>query len=115
MKLFGKKKPKKAKPTLADEFSTATKKRDTINKNYTTMKPQVTKLITKYKDALTTHVDISGSIITLHLIEKYKTIFPDGFFAFADKLGLNIEPTCMSDRYSGSYNYRAFDVRVKSK
>ncbi len=113
MGLFGKKKSKRKQVTTSDEFIKATKERDLINKNYVTIKPQVTKLIAKYKDALTTHASISGDVITLHLIEKYNEIYPDGFFAFADKLGLNIEPTCMSGRYPSEY--RAFDVRVKGK
>ena len=115
MGLFGKKKPKRKQVTTSDEFTKATKERDLINKNYATIKPQVIKLIAKYKDALTTHASISGDVITLHLIDKYLEIYPDGFFAFADKLGLNIEPTCMNGRYASQYTYRAFDVRAKNK
>ena len=115
MGLFGKKKPKRKQVTTSDEFIKATKERDRINKNYSIIKPQVTKLIAKYKDSLTTHASISGDIITLHLIDKYKVIYPDGFFAYADKLGLNIEPSCMNSRYPSENTYRAFDVRAKSK
>ena len=43
----------------------------------------------------------------------YDTDFPDGFFALADKLGLNIEPICNSG-YSSEHGKR-FNVRAKSK
>ncbi len=40
--------------------------------------------------------------------------YPDGFFAFADKLGLNVEPICGSG-YGSRNDNRQIIVRAKVK
>ena len=112
MGLFRKKKavvvPKTAVQKLNEEIK--------INTNAVTslerLKPRLNKLITHYKKQLDTDSHVYGIGVTLHLAKGF-TKFPDGFYAFADKLGLNIEPACTS-----SYNYKeepTFTVRAKSK
>ena len=76
------------------------------------LKPRVNKLITHYKKQLDSHTHVYGSGITLQFAKGFTT-YPDGFYAFADKLGLNIEPRCGS-----TYSYEpepSFVVKAKSK
>ena len=80
--------------------------------NLERLKPRINKFITHYKKLLDPHTLVYSGAITLSFKEGFKG-YPDGFFAFADKLKLNIEPMCES-----TYNYKAeksFVVRAKSK
>jgi len=76
------------------------------------LKPRLNKFIAQYKKQLSTYNYIHSSGVTLHLAKGIKT-YPDGFYAFADKLGLNVLPICGS-RYS--YDEEpSFVVSAKSK
>ncbi len=86
-----------------------------INTNTVTslerLKPRLNKFITHYKRQLHSDSHVYGTGVTLHFSKGIVT-YPDGFYAFADKLGLNIEPICGS-----TYNYSpepSFIVRAKS-
>ena len=76
------------------------------------LKPRLNKLITHYKKQLDSSSHVYGIGITLHF-SKGIINYPDGFYAFADKLGLNIEPLC-SSRYSFEAE-PSFVVRAKYK
>jgi hypothetical protein len=98
---------------------TATQKINAEIKTYTTtvdklerLKPRLNKLITHYKKQLQLHTHVYGHGITLTFIKGDG--YPDGFYAFADKLGLNIEPICSNNSY-GSNEEKSFVVRAKSK
>jgi len=88
-----------------------------INTNAVTslerLKPRLNKLITHYKKQLAPdRSHVYGIGVTLQFA-KGITTYPDGFYAFADNLGLNIEPMCAS-----RYSYEAepsFVVRAKTK
>lgn len=76
------------------------------------LKPRLNKLITHYKKHLDSNSHVYGIGVTLRFAKGF-TKYPDGFYAFADKLGLNIEPVCGS-----TYSYSpepSFIVRAKSK
>ena len=76
------------------------------------LKPRLNKLITHYKKQLQKHTHVYGNGITLTFIKGVNG-YPDGFYAFADKLGLNIEPI-----FTSKYNYhedKSFVVKAKSK
>ncbi len=80
--------------------------------NLERLKPRLNKLITHYKKQLGSYNYVHSGGITLNFA-KGITNYPDGFYAFADKLGLNIEPQC-----SSNYNYSpepTFVVSAKSK
>jgi len=84
---------------------------DAIN-NLERLKPRLNKLITHYKKQLDSYSHVFGGGITLSLLKGINS-YPDGFYAFADNLGLNIEPICGS-----SYGYsdeKSFTVKVKHK
>ncbi len=63
--------------------------------NLERLKPRLNKLITHYKKQLDPYSHIFGIGITLTFAKGFNN-YPDGFYAFADKLGLNIEPICGS-------------------
>jgi len=116
MGLF-KKKKKKAKvveKTASQQLNEEIKTHTTTVDNLERLKPRVNKLITYYKKQLpqSSRKYVHGSGITLTFAKGF-TVYPDGFFAFADKVGLNIEPLC-SNRYD--YNPElSFVVRAKTK
>ncbi len=83
----------------------------TVN-NLERLKPRLNKLITHYKKQLQKHTHVYANGITLTFIKGNG--YPDGFYAFADKLGLNIEPICSNNSYSYSEE-KSFIVRAKSK
>ncbi len=113
MGLFRRKKkavvvPKTASQNLDIEIKTHATAVVTLER----LKPRVNKLITHYKKQLDSHTHVYGNGITLSFITGFPN-YPDGFYAFADKLGLNIEPICGS-----TYNYReekSFVVKAKNK
>jgi len=112
MGLFRRKKKNAVIVTLAQNLGKELDKHDKKIDIYLRTKPQLLKLIKKYKTSLTTHAHIYDGIITIHLQEEFNEKYPDGFFAYADKLGLNVEPIC------GTYNdslEKAITVRAKSK
>jgi len=99
---------KTASQNLDIEIKIHTSTVDTLER----LKPRVNKLITHYKKQLDSHTHVHASGITLQFA-KGLTTYPDGFYAFADNLGLNIEPICGS-----SYGYQpepSFVVKAKSK
>jgi len=113
MGLFRKKKKavvveKTVSQKLNDEIKNHTIK---IN-NLERLKPRLNKFIAHYKKQLNPDSRVYDSGVTLTFVKGFKN-YPDGFYAFADKLGLNIEPRC-----STTYNYgeeQSFIVRAKSK
>jgi len=112
MGLFRKKKavvvPKTALQNLNEEIKTHTATVDNLER----LKPRINKFITHYKKQLDNSSHVYGNGITLQFAKGFTT-YPDGFYAFADKLGLNIEPRCGS-----TYSYSpepSFTVRAKSK
>ncbi len=111
MGLFKKKKASIV-PTLDTELNKAIAKHDAIVDNYIRTKPALRKLVTKYKSSLTNYANIYDGRIRISLKKEFFKDYPDGFFAYADKLGLTIEPICNS--YSESME-RDLVVRAKSK
>jgi len=112
MGLFRKKKavvvPKTAIQKLDEEIKINTNAVDSLER----LKPRLSKLITHYKKQLDSDSHVYGIGVTLNFAKGF-TKYPDGFYAFADKLGLNIEPRCGS-----TYSYSpepSFTVRAKSK
>ena len=113
MGLFRKKKKKvvvekTASQLLNEEIRTHTTTVDNLER----LKPRVNKFITHYKKQLDAHIQVYGNGITLTFAKGFEK-YPDGFYAFADKLGLNIEPHC-----SSTYSYRpepSFTVKAKEK
>jgi len=76
------------------------------------LKPRLNKLITHYKKQLDSHTHVYANGITLQFAKGFTT-YPDGFYAFADKVGLNIEPLC-----SSRYDFQpepSFVVKAKYK
>jgi len=114
MGLF-KKKPKKAKvveKTASQNLTEEIKNHTTTVSNLERLKPRLNKFMTHYKRQLSTSNYVHSSGVTLHFAKGIKT-YPDGFYAFADKLGLNVLPICGS-RYS--YDEEpSFVVSAKSK
>jgi len=111
MGLFGRK-PKQPKTTLTVNLISTLTKHDKEIANYKRMKLTIQKFITLYKKDLATTVNINGDQLTLYLRQGQRSSFPDGFFAYADKLGLTIEPHCISGY---RYEERPFTIRAKSK
>lgn len=111
MGLFSKK--KKVPITVESSLKKCLDIEDKRVDNYLKTKPAVQKLIAKYKTSLTPFANIYNYEIRLTLKEEFYTKYPDGFFAFADKLGLNIEPICHGGYSSGKE--RDFTVRVKGQ
>ncbi len=115
-RLIKKKKSKKAEETLAINLGIQLKNHDTEINNYQIMKARIHKFTKAYKAQLTTRAYIHGTGITLYLKKEYYTEFPDGFLAYADKLGLTVEPICNNGfGYGSSDNERSFVIRAKSK
>ncbi len=113
-RLIKKKKSKKAEETLAISLGRELKKHDAEIENYQRMKLNIHKFINHYKAQLTCRAYMHSSGVTLYLQGEYFNEYPDGFFAFADKLGLTVEPNCNSG-YSYSDNERPVVVRAKNK
>lgn len=111
MGLF-KKKKQVPKETLHDSLAKVIKSHDREIENYIRMKATIGKLVAKYRTSLTTSAYIHGDGITLYI--KHMEGYPDGFFAFADKLGLNVEPICGSGYASRGEN-RQIIIRAKDK
>jgi len=110
-------KRKKAKivPTLTVNLIKVIREHDEEVRNYQRMKINVQKFITKFKSELGVDAYIHGDKLTLYLRKQHRSDeYPDGFFAFADKLGLTVEPIC-SSVYSYSDKEKPFTVRAKSK
>lgn len=110
-----KKKPKKK----AEVPKTAIQNLNAEIKSYTTtvdnlerLKPRLAKLVTHYKKQLGTYNYAHNTGVTLRFAKGIIN-YPDGFYAFADKLGLNVQPVC-----SSGYDYDpepSFIVSAKSK
>ena len=111
MRLF-KRKEAKIVPTLTVNLIKVIREHDEEIANYRRMKINVQNFITKFKNELGVDAYISGDKLTLYLRKQHGGEYPDGFFAFADKLGLTIEPIC-STIYTD--NEKPFSVRAKSK
>lgn len=114
MGLFRRKKKKVIKEeTFSHSLNYEISKHDEQIQNYHRLKPRLSKFVSIYKKHFATSVHIHNEGITLHFTKKFAGDYSDGFFALADKLGLNIEPICNS-----TYSYseeKAFIVRAKSK
>lgn len=112
MGLFRKKKAVVVEKTASQKLNEEIKIHTSTVDNLERLKPRVNKLIAHYKKQLDTHSHVYDNGITLTFIKGVNG-YPDGFYAFADKLGLNVEPICGS-----TYNYReekSFVVRAKNK
>jgi len=112
MRLFKRKKnavvvPKTAIQKLNDEIKLNTNAVISLER----LKPRLNKLITHYKKQLDSDSHVYGIGVTLHFAKGF-TKYPDGFYAFADKLGLTVEPQCSSRNYEPE---PSFVVRAKSK
>ncbi len=99
--------PKTAIQKLNEEIKLNTNAVNSLER----LKPRLNKLITHYKKQLSSDSHVYGIGVTLNF-SKGTTRYPDGFYAFADKLGLNIEPQCSSRDYQPE---PSFVVRAKSK
>ncbi len=114
MGLF-KKKKKKAKvveKTALQNLNKEIETHTTTVSNLERLKPRLNKFMTHYKRQLSAYNYVHSSGVTLHFAKGIKT-YPDGFYAFADKLGLNVLPIC-----GNRYNYEeepSFVVSAKSK
>ncbi len=110
--MFGRKKKAVIVPTIENELDKVIKAEDKKVDNYTRAKPAVKKLIARYKKSLIPTANLYDHVIRLTLKKEFYNDFPDGFFAYADKLGLNIEPIC--NTYNSSQE-RDFTIRAKKK
>ena len=111
MGLFRKKKAVIVEKTATQKLNEEIKTHTTVIDSIERLKPRLNKLIAHYKKQLQSHTHVYGGGVTLTFIKGNG--YPDGFYAFADKLGLNIEPICGS-----TYSYseeKSFVVRAKSK
>lgn len=112
---FFRKKKKKAvivERTPSQKLNDEIKRHTTTVNNLERLKPRLNKLIAHYKKQLDKYSNIYDEGISLSFTKGFKG-YPDGFFAFTDKMGLNIEPLCAS-----RYDYKeekTFVVRAKSK
>ncbi len=114
MGLF-KRKPKKAKvveKTALQNLNQEIRTHEITATNLERLKPRLNKFITHYKKQLSGYNYVHSSGVTMHFAKGIKN-YPDGFYAFADKLGLNIEPQC-SSRY-GYTDEPSFIVSAKNK
>jgi len=113
MGLFSKKKKAKVvEKTPSQKLTEEIKIHTTAVDSLERLKPRLNKLITHYKKQLDPYSRVYDSGITLTFMKGFKD-YPDGFFAFSDKLGLNIEPLCGS-RYEVDRE-KSFIVRAKVK
>jgi len=108
--MFNKK--KKKEPTVEENLVKEIQSEDAKMHNYVATKKVISKFITKYKSSLTNYARIYDYTLRFTLKKEYSSTYPNGFFAYADKLGLNIEPICNSN-YSEAT--RDFIVRAKKK
>ena len=115
MGLFRKKKKAVIKKSFINALNEVLAKEDTKISNYLKLKPRLSKFVAVYKYKFDPYVYAHGDTIQIKFNKDfdYSTDYPDGFFALADKLGLNIEPICNSG-YSAD-NGKRFNVRAKSK
>jgi len=113
MGFFRRKKKKNAVviKTAIQNLNEEIKKYTTTVNNLERLKPRLSKLIIHYKKQLSSYNHVYDGGVRLSFVKHFKD-YPDGFFATADTLGLNIEPVCAS-----TYNYdeKTFLVRAKSK
>jgi len=113
MGLFRKKKKAVIVKTVTQTLNQEIKKHNNLIGNYNRLVPRLNKFVAQYKHHLSAHAYINDDAITLHFTKDF-TEYPDGFFALADKLGLNIEPICMNTYSYGSAE-KSFIVRAKAK
>ena len=115
MGLFRKKKKAIITKTFTHALNEVLAKEDKRIANYQRMKLRLTKFVSAYKQCFGTYIYVHTDAIQIKFNKDfdYGTDFPDGFFALADKLGLNIEPICNSG-YSSDHG-KSFNVRAKSK
>jgi len=115
---FKKKKNAVIVKTFTQSLNEELKKEDTKIANYKRLKPRLVDFVSRYKQCFTSYVNIYGDQVTIHLKDNVKE-YPDGFYALADKLGLNIEPICGSGYTASTYGTstyeRGFVARAKSK
>ena len=115
MGLFRKKKKAVIVKTFITALNNELAKEDKKIADYQRLKLRLPKFVAVYKRHFDTYIYVHADAIRIKFNEDfdYGTDFPDGFFALADKLGLNIEPICNSG-YSSEHGKR-FNVRAKSK
>lgn len=123
MGLFSRKEKKNAVivRTFTQSLNEEIKKEDTKIASYERLKPRLAEFIKEYKHYFTNDVTIYGDLVQIQFNKKftYGSQYPDGFYALADKLGLNIEPNCGGGYYGGlgggGASISSFNVRAKSK
>jgi len=95
MGLFTRKKKKNAVvvKTITQVLNEKIKEHSIFVENLERMKPRLNKFVAEYKAYLSAYKYVHETGITLCL-KKGIGSYPDGFFASADRLGLNIEPSC---------------------
>ncbi len=84
---------------------------------YQKLIPILHKFVSEYKRYFNGYAHIYGDSVQLQFKKDYHE-YPDGFFALADKLGLNVEPCCDNGGWGYSINteyHRSFNVKAKSK
>lgn len=115
MGLFRKKKKAVVVKTFTSALNEVLAKEDTRISNYLKLKPRLAKFVAIYKQHFGTYIYIHSEAIQIKFNKNftYGDDFPDGFFALADKLGLNIEPLCNSG-YSSEHG-KSFNIRAKVK
>lgn len=115
MGLFRKKKKAVIVKTFINELNKVLATEDKRIADYQRLKLRLTKFVVVYKKHFDNYIYVRGNAVQIKFKEDfdYGTDFPDGFFALADKLGLNIEPICNSG-YSSEHGKR-FNVRAKTK
>ncbi len=115
MGLFRKKKKAVIKKTFIIALTEVLAKEDTRISNYLKLKPRLNKFVAVYKQHFDTYIYIHSEAIQIKFNKDftYGDDFPDGFFALADKLGLNIEPLCNSG-YSSDHG-KSFNIRAKTQ
>ncbi len=114
MGLFKKKKAKKVEvpKTAIQNLNEQIKTYSATVSDLERLKPRLAKLVTHYKKQIGTYNYAHNSGVTLRFAKGIIN-YPDGFYAFADKLGLNVQPVC-----SSGYDYDpepTFIVSAKSK
>jgi len=114
MGFFRKKKAKVVEKTATQKLNEEIKNHAIKIENLERLKPRLNKLIIHYKKQLhkSSRQYVSDNGMTLTFAKGYEG-YPDGFFAFADKTGLDIEPLCAS-RYSYEVE-SSFIVKAKEK